>query len=229
MGVEVPTSSGSDTEGKCKKNQGKAGNWWNNQRAITVSQSAEVIEAAPGETVTMSFTFKNNTKAPWYEKESYLSFANCHKDEKNTEFAMVDELPIQMVKHLIEEGPSAETEQTIHVPITVAEHAVADDKLWNIRLKFRGPGGNQFGQGFNFTLRVKFPEQQRPSEETSQPKEEVTKMGEFELIKDPEVNFYKTALKLHELTSVSFDEVCKVLKQVNCDEKAATEVLQRKE
>ena len=126
MGVELP-SSGSDSEGKCQK---KKGGKWRKQRALAVAQSADVIEGAPGETVNMSFTFKNNTKAPWYEKESYLSFANCHKDEKNTEFAMVDELPIQMVKHLIEEGPSAETEQTIHVPITVAEHAVADDKLW---------------------------------------------------------------------------------------------------
>lgn len=220
MGVELP-SSGSDSEGKCQK---KKGGKWRKQRALAVAQSADVIEGAPGETVNMSFTFKNNTKAPW-KQGCYLSYANCHKNEKNQKMAQVEDLPIEMVKIPVEFDVAGETEHTLQVPITVAEHAVADEKLWNIKLKFRGPGGKQFGKPMKFTLRVNFPEKK---EETSQPKVEASK-DEFEVIQkeDPIANFYKAAVKLHEQTSVSFDEVCKVLKQYNCDGQAALEALQR--
>jgi len=93
----------------------------------------------------------------------------------------------------------------ITVPLKVHDHALASDKVHEIKLAMRGPGGWQFGNVITLKLKVMIPAD----------------------VQD-EVQIYKLALKLAEQGLASFDDCVEAVKQVKdtgYDEQAAIKVL----
>lgn len=91
------------------------------------------------------------------------------------------------------------------VPLKVHDHAVASDKVHEIKLAMRGPGGFQFGNVITLKLKVTLP-----------------------CDYNYEVEVFKLALKLQEKGLGTFDECVVAVKSNNCDENASIKALQRK-
>lgn len=93
----------------------------------------------------------------------------------------------------------------IIVPLKVHDYALASDKVYEIKLAMRGPGGWQFGSVITLKLKVIIPAD----------------------VQD-EVQIYKIALKLAEQGFGTFDdcvEAVKSVKDTGYDEQAAMKVL----
>jgi len=198
-------------KGPGKKGEGNKMGKWKKLRALLVSKHDEVLEGVPGETVNVEVRVKNNTNWPWKEG-CFLTFANSQKKHG---------LNIEHVKIPVESKVEGNEELTVNVPIKIVEHAIADDKPQEYRLKFRGPGGCQFGERIDVKLRVNLPDIQMKDEQSEQIN---TQQPSAE---DKQVNFYKIALKMHENKLGSFEDCCAALKQCNCDEAAASEFMKR--
>jgi len=95
----------------------------------------------------------------------------------------------------------------LSVPLTVLPHIQADENtVHNIKLTFRGPKGQAFGEIITIQLKVTLPRAQ---------------VDELEV--------YKLAIKLHESLNLgSFEECAKAVKDNNCNEANSIKALQRK-
>jgi len=201
---------GAKKDGQCKGGKGNPMGKWKRLRALLLSKHDEILEAVPGETVHVDVQVRNNTDWPWKEGCN-LTFANSQN--KNN-------LNIEHVKIPVEQKVAGNEEFTIKVPIKIVDHAIADDKPQEYRLKFRGPGGCQFGERIDIKLRVNLPD-------TLVKDESEQIQTEQKPAENQQVNFYKTALKMHEAKLGSFEDCCAALKQNNCDEAAASEFMKR--
>lgn len=93
----------------------------------------------------------------------------------------------------------------ISVPLTVLPHLQATDDVYTIKLTFRGPKGQAFGEIIPIQLKVTRP---------------VAQVDELEI--------YKLAIKLHESLNLgSFEECAKAVKENNCNEASSIKALQR--
>lgn len=139
--------------------------------------------------------FKNGTFWPWKEG-CYLAFAETQE---------MSDLPVELLKVPVDFEVKGQSVFKIHVPIRVLDSAVASAKEHVLKLSFRGPNGNQFGEEVELKLRI-----------VASPK-----------MTDEE--FFRLALRLHDLKLGSFDECVQALKNHNCDEAEALKELQRKQ
>ena len=91
------------------------------------------------------------------------------------------------------------------VPLKVHDHAIVDDKVHEIKLAMRGPGGCQFGNVITLKLKVIMP-------------------ADY----NSEIELYKLAMKLYEQGLGNFEDCVVAVKNTNCDEQAAIKAMQRK-
>lgn len=81
--------------------------------------------------------------------------------------------------------------------MTIPDHMIGGDKVYEVFLCFRGPKGNPFGQKIPIKIKVGLPQ---------------TKVTEADV--------YKLAIKFHEHGFGSIEECAAVVKQNNADEAA---------
>lgn len=197
MGVDVNFD---DIESKFKnwkmENKEEGCNWgqnWNIKRAKIVSKPEEVLEANEGQTIFANIEVMNGTHWPW-KPGCFLSMAE--------EGDLVG-LPIEPVSVSVDQSVQGVSNFKLAVPLKVVSQNVDYQKVYEIRLAFRGPGGRKFGEEIVLKLKVK------------------------KTINETE--FFQTALKLHESGLGSFDDCVAALKEANSDEAAAIKLLQRKQ
>lgn len=198
MGVEVDFN---DIESKFKnwkmENKGEEGGcWgqnWNLKRAKIVSKPEEVLEANEGQVIFANIEVMNGTHWPW-KPGCFLSMAD--------DGDLVG-LPIEPVSVAVDQNVMGQSSFKLAVPLKVAGQNIDFQKVYEIRLAFRGPGGRKFGEDIVLKLKVK------------------------KIINETE--FFQVALKLHEAGLGSFDDCVAALKEANSDEAAAVKLLQRKQ
>ena len=86
--------------------------------------------------------------------------------------------------------------------MSILDHMVGGDKVYEIFLCFRGPKGNAFGQRIPIKIKVGLP------------KPVFT-----------EADVYKLAIKFHESGFGSIEQCAAIVKQNNCDEAASMKAL----
>jgi hypothetical protein len=161
---------------------------WKQKRAVIVNRKPEgIVEAIPGECVIYEFEVLNDTYWPWKPG------CQITLDEHQTE----DVLPVEVFNIPIEKEIKGKHQEKIEIPLTILDHMVGGDKVYEIFLTFRGPKGNQFGERIPVKIQVKLP------------KTQVT-----------EADVYKLAIKFHEGGFGSIEECAAVVQQNNCDEAA---------
>ena len=150
-------------------------------------QPEGVIELAPGMTHFAEIEVLNDTYWPW-KFGCTLTLA----DEQSEEM-----MPIEIFSLPIHQEVKGKEKATFQVPLTMAPYIVADpEKEYEVRLSFRGPRGQSFGQ--TIVMKVKCVV---PTREVS------------------EVDIYKLAIKLHEQLELgSLDECIKAVRDNGCDE-----------
>lgn len=128
LGMEIPDwkKKGSDSDEGQKA-------CWKNKRAQLISQSEDIIEAAPGETSLPMVTFKNATHWPW-KQGCTLSFHDKMSEVQN--------MVVEPINVPIDYQVKGQTEYSMAVPIKVFENAAPSDELHHVELAFRGPNGN---------------------------------------------------------------------------------------
>lgn len=175
----------------CKKEN--RGGPWKQCRAQIITKPEEVLEAYAGQMLLPELEIKNGTFWPWKQGCS-LTFADSQE---------LVGCPVEAMKAPIDFEVKGQATFKMNVPIKVLDSAIAEDKEHEIRLTFRGPNGNSFGEPIVLKLRV-----------IASPK-----------VSDEE--FFRIALKLHQLSLGSFDQCVQALKNTKCDEAEAIKELQR--
>ena len=165
---------------------GQQGNW-KQKRGVIVKAPEGVIEAIPGQCIISEIEMLNDTYWPW--KPGCMITLDDHQSE--------DIIPIEVFKIPIESEVKGKQTEKFEVPLTILDHMVGGDKVYEIFLTFRGPKGNAFGQRIPIKIKINLP----------QPK--VT-----------EADVYKLAIKFHENGFGSIEKCAEVVKQNNCDEAA---------
>mmetsp|Transcript_48624 Transcript_48624/g.66064 ORF Transcript_48624/g.66064 Transcript_48624/m.66064 type:complete len:278 (-) Transcript_48624:190-1023(-) len=200
MGVEVDFN---DIESKFKnwknENKGEEGgpcNWgqnWNLKRAKIITKPEEVLEATEGQVIFANIEVMNGTHWPW-KSGCFLGMSD--------DGDLVG-LPIEPVSVTVDQNVQGQSNFKLAIPLKVVSQNVDYQKVYEIKLAFRGPGGRKFGEEIVLKLKVK------------------------KLINETE--FFSVALKLHEAGLGSFDDCVAALKEANSDEAAAVKLLQRKQ
>merc|ERR1712233_249445 len=110
----------------------------------------------------------------------------------------VSSLPIAAVNVPINFAVDGQEKFKIKVPLKASEAFVADGKVYDCNLAFRGPRGNTFGERITFKVRMN-PQQQ------------------FD-----EMTLYTVAFKLHnDLKLGTFDDCVSIARKNNCDQSAS--------
>jgi hypothetical protein len=146
-----------------------------------------------------SITLKNGTHWPWK--------AGCVLTLAQEASEGFENLPIEMINLPVTDFVPGQSNIKLTVPIKIHDHALFSDKVHEIKLAMRGPGGNQFGNVITLKLKVV---------ET-----------EFQ----DELLVFKLAMKLAEKGHGTFDEcvtAVQSVKDTNYDEQAAIKVLQQR-
>ena len=101
-------------------------------------------------------------------------------------------MPIEIFQVPVEQNVAGKAQATFEVPLTMGAHIVADqDKIYEVRLTFRGPRGQAFGQTIPLKLKCVLPSRPMATE----------------------VEIYKLAIKLHEQLSLgSLDDCIKAVR-----------------
>lgn len=160
---------------------------WKNKRARIVKKPEGVIEAIPGQCIITEVEVLNDTYWPWKEG-CYLTL-----DDHQTE----DILPIEIFNIPIEKEVKGKHQEKFEIPLSVLDHMVGGDKVYEIFLCFRGPKGNSFGERIPIKIKVNLP------------------VPTF-----TEADVYKLAIKFHENGFGSVEECVAIVKQNNADEAA---------
>ena len=170
---------------------------WKLKRVEVVSVPENVLEACPGQMLMPSIELRNNTHWQW-KTGCVLTLAQEASDT-------FESLPIEMVNVPVDQQVQGKTNVKMTVPLKVHDHAIVDNKIHEIKLAMRGPGGYQFGNVITLKLKVVMP-----------------------VDYNSEIELYKLAMKLHEQGLGSFDDCVVAVKNANCDEQAAIKAMQRK-
>ena len=96
---------------------------------------------------------QNGTHWPW-KKECFLGMDDLKEGEE------VETMPVELVNVPINFAVGGQQKFQLSVPLKVHDHFVADGKVHDINLSFRGPHGNTFGERITFKVRVAAPAQQ---------------------------------------------------------------------
>jgi len=116
----------------------------------------------------------------------------------------VEVMPVEHVKIPINFAVAGQQKFNLNVPLKVHDHFIADGKIHDINLSFRGPHGNTFGERITFKVRVAAPAKQ---------------IDEMEL--------FQLALKLHnDLKLGTFDDCVAAARANNCEYQATVAQLQ---
>lgn len=119
----------------------------------------------------------------------------------------VEVMPIELVNVPINFAVAGQQKFQLSVPLKVHDHFVADGKIHDINLSFRGPHGNTFGERITFKVRVAAPFKQ---------------IDEMEL--------FQLALKLHnDLKLGTFDDCVAAARTCNCEYQATVAYLQARQ
>lgn len=192
MNVEDVTKKFQENTGGCGWNKQN----WQEKRAEIVTFPEDVLEAQPNQMLLPAIQLKNGTAWPW----KY----GCTLTLANEAGEGIENLPIEMVNVPIDHQVVGHGIVNLSVPLKVRENAIAEDKVHEIKLAMRGPGGAQFGQVLTLKLKVV-----RPSG------------------LDDEIQVYKLAMSLAEQGLGSFDECVAAVKE-NDDEEAAKKALKQR-
>lgn len=117
------------------------------------------------------------------------------------------EIPIEIFNIPIEQEVKGKASATFQLPLTMAQHIVADDqKVYEVSFTFRGPKGMPFGSPISIKMKC--------------------------VIAQPmanDVEIYKLAIKFHEQLQLgSLDDCIKAVRENNGDETESIKALQRK-
>ena len=147
-----------------KNFNGKHG--WKEARAVCTRKPEQALQIAPGMTQIIELDVLNDTHWPW-KSGCTLTLA----DEQPG-----DEMPIEIFSLPIEQEVRGKSSATVQVPITMAQHMIADDdKEYEVVLTFRGPKGQPIGAPITIKVKCVFA---KPA--------------------PTDVEIYKLAIKLHE-------------------------------
>jgi len=169
---------------------------WNAQRAVLQTKPEGVLEACPGSALIEEIEVLNDTFWPWKQGCTLT----LHEEQEFTE------CPIEIINVPVDQEVKGKQTLKISVPLTILPHIQANDTVYTIKLTFRGPKGQAFGEIIPIQLKVTLPR---------------TQVDELEI--------YKLAIKLHESLNLgSFEECAKAVKDNNCNEANSIKALQRK-
>jgi len=136
------------------------------QRAVIVSKPEEVLECMPGQVILPDLKIKNNTHWGWKAGV----FLGMDESMELTGMPIeVVHLPIDMI-----EVKGMETFD-LTVPIQVAENAIVSDHVFELKLRFRGPKGGEFGEPILLKMKIVDQLKAEPVEETKVEAEPVKK------------------------------------------------------
>lgn len=193
---------GNRANGHC---QGKGQGIHKMKRATVVSNPDIVLECQPGQVVLHDIEIKNNTHWAW-KQGVFLGM------DESTDIAG---MPIEVVNVPVDTKVEAMETLKMSVPITVAENAFVTEQVFEFKLRFRGPHGNEFGEPI--PLKLKVVDFKKPvAEEKPTP----VKMSQVELV--------KLAVKLFDVQKLgqTFDECLGVVTEFNGNEEEAIKCLQ---
>jgi uncharacterized CHY-type Zn-finger protein len=175
------------------------------KRATVVSNPDTVLECQPGQVVLHDIEIKNNTHWAW-KQGVFLGM------DESTDIAG---MPIEVVNVPVDSKVDAMETLKMSVPITVAENAFITDQVFEFKLRFRGPHGNEFGEPI--PLKLKVVDFKKPAVVE---KPAPVKMSQVELV--------KLAVKLFDVQKLgqTFDECLGVVTEFNGNEEAAIKRLQ---
>lgn len=160
---------------------------WKEKRAMIISKPEDVFEAIPGQCIITEVEVLNDTFWPWKQG------CQITLDDQQTE----DILPVEVFNIPVEKEVKGKHQEKFEVPLSIPEHMVSSDKVYEIFLTFRGPKGNPFGQRIPVKIRIGLPKTQFT-----------------------EADVYKLAIKFHENGFGSIEKCAAVVKENNCDEAA---------
>jgi len=171
---------------------------WKEARAICKQKPEDVIDIAPGMTLFADLVVLNDTFWPW-KPGCTLTLSDEQTEEQ---------MPIEIFTLPISQEVKGKETASFQVPLTMAPYMVADsEKVYEVRLSFRGPKGQTFGETIVLKIRCVIPPR------------------EFS-----DVDVYKLAIKLHEQLQLgSMDDCLKAARDGNCDEAESIKALQRKD
>lgn len=166
-----------------------------------------MIECVPGSVVIADLKIKNNTHWGW-KQGVFLGM------DESTDIAG---MPIEVV-HLPIDMIDVKGMDTfdLSVPIQVADNAIVTDHVFEVKLRFRGPKGGEFGEPI--PIKIKVVSQLKPEPETAKVQEPVQKS---------QVELVKLAVKLYDVNKLgkTFDECLEVVTRCNGDEEVAIKSL----
>jgi len=114
------------------------------KRATVVSNPDAVLECQPGQVVLHDIEIKNNTHWAW-KQGVFLGM------DETTDIAG---MPIEVVNVPVDSKVEAMETLKMSVPLTVAENAFVTDQVFEFKLRFRGPHGNEFCEPIPLKLKV---------------------------------------------------------------------------
>jgi len=116
------------------------------------------------------------------------------------------ELPIDVFSVPVEQEVKGKATATFSVPLTAAHHMIADDRVHEVALTFRGPRGQAFGTTIPLKIKCVLNKQRTITD----------------------LDIYKLAIKLHEQLQLgSLDDCIRVVRENNGDEAESIKGLQR--
>jgi len=110
----------------------------------------------------------------------------------------LDLIPIETFRIPVETRLEGQQSEKFEIPLTVLDHMIAGDKIYEIYVTFRGPGGKAFGQRIPIKIKV------------VSPGTKTTTMTEADQ--------WKLAIKLHESGFGNVKKCLSVVKKYNGDE-----------
>ena len=168
---------------------------WREKRAIINKKPEEVLEIIPGSCVITEVQVTNGTDWPW-KPGCQITMA----DEQSE-----DVIPIETFRIPVETRLEGNQSERFEIPLTVLDHMIAGDKIYEIFVTFRGPGGKSFGQKIPIKIKVVSPG---------------TKTSTM-----TEADMWKLAIKLHESGLGNVKKCLQVVKEYNGDEAECIKVL----
>jgi len=122
----------------CNMGEGNEGcDWakkdWKLKRVEVVEFPQQVLEGAPGQILLPNIVLKNGTHWPWK--------AGCTLTLAQEASEGFENIPIEMVSVPVNDAVSGQGTIKLTVPLKINDHAIYGDKVYEIKLAMRGPGG----------------------------------------------------------------------------------------
>lgn len=207
---------GMQTDGCNRPGKGFGCGKYKLQRAIIVSNPQEVLQCQPGCVVIHDIEMKNNTSWGW--KEGCTLGLDSSIEQVN--------LPIEAVNIPVDQKVEGMSNIKMSVPFTIKENAMPGD-VQEIKIRFKGPKGNVFGDSIPVKIQVIAPEKKEEIVKAEEPKKDEPVKAQ-EPVKLSHLELVKLAVKLFDSEKLgqTFNECLEVVTLVNGDEELAKKCLQ---